>query len=183
MAGLLRRYFVIPVGLCGLSIVFIIFCIILRISKKNDAILRKKLRIGGLILALQAVAIQGAWAGATCYERKTPEFAVSDSVSESDVLEVNLKETSEILAMIKYGERRYFSFAIVRKDSVIQSGAVNPFDGRMDSLDEKVTIPVDPNKVSIGTYELRVFWGAMQGKAGIFRASPLKTYKLIVRSE
>jgi len=183
MAEMLRKHIVVPSVLFGLSIAFIILSIILFFQKGNDVVLRKKLRIGGLILALQAVAIQGAWAGATCYERRTPEFAVSDGVSESDVIDLNLKETSEIVAMIKYGERLDFSFAVVLKNFVIQSGAVNPSDGRMDSLDEKATIPIDPNKVSIGTYELRVFKGPLQNTAGIMKDTPLKTYKLIIRSE
>jgi hypothetical protein len=129
------------------------------------------------------VAIQGAWSAGSCYERKGPEFALSNSAFESGVIDLNLEETPEITATIKFGDRADFSFAVIGKGIVIQSGAVNPDDGRMDSSDESVTLLVDPDKVSIGTYELRVFWGAAVSPAGILKATPIKTYRLIVRDE
>jgi ABC-type glycerol-3-phosphate transport system substrate-binding protein len=92
MQGLLRKYLIIPVILLGLSIVFIILSIMLFISKGNDSILRKKLRIGGLILALQGVAIQGVWpsSGQECYVQAVPEIQVLS------VLELVSGETDEV---------------------------------------------------------------------------------------
>ncbi len=183
MAELLRKYIVLPLGLCALGIVFVILCMLLLANKGNDQVLRKKLRIGALILALQAVAIQGAWSAGSCYERKGPEFALRNSAFESGVIDLNLKETRQIAATIKFGERADFSFAVIGKSMVIHSGAVNPSDGRMDSSDENVTLLIDPDKVAVGNYELRVFWGAAQSPAGFLRATPMRIYRLIVRDE
>jgi ABC-type glycerol-3-phosphate transport system substrate-binding protein len=71
-----HRYVVVPVLICGLSLVFVVLCLMLFISGGNDKILRKKLLIGGLILALQGVAVQGVWASGSCYERASPQQTI-----------------------------------------------------------------------------------------------------------
>jgi hypothetical protein len=183
MTEMLRKHIVMPIVLFGLSIAFIILCLILFVHKGNAAVLRKKLRIGGLLLALQAVAVQGAWPGARCYEGPAPRCALSESAPESGELVLNIKETNEIEAMVLDGLGIDFSFAVVGEDSVIQSGAVKPFDGRMDSREEKVTISLDPEKVLPGTYELRIFHGILGANTKILKVEPSKKYTLVVLNE
>jgi hypothetical protein len=183
MNEVIRKYIVVPVILLGLGIAFLILCFLLFISKGNDLILRKKLRIGGLILALQAVAIQGVWPGARCYEGPAPKFVASESALESGTIELNIRETSEVEATLRDATGFDLFFAVVVNESVIQSGAVKASDGRLDSREEKVTIDIDPEKVSAGTYELRLFWGKYNNKIKILKAQPFKTYTLNVRSE
>ena len=109
MIELIRRFLIIPVILLGLSVVFVALSLILVITKNKDPILRNKLRIGGLILALQGAAIQGAWSSSeTCYQ-VSPLFSV-DEVSTTGIIDLNLKETNEIVATLHYGDYGEFSF-------------------------------------------------------------------------
>jgi len=183
MTEVLRKYVVLPVILLGLAAAFVVLCALVVINRGNDRLLRRKLRIGGLILALQAVGTQGAWPAASCYERVTPEVTVSTSASETGLIELNLKESSRITATVKYGARLRFSYAVIGQGAVIASGAVDPVDGRMDSGEETVAILMDPNALSTGTYELRIFQVAPMQPKYLLRMTPIRTYRLAVRNE
>jgi len=187
MTEFLRRYLVIPVILLGLSIVFVVLSIILEISKGNDSILRRKPRIGGLILALQGVAIQGAWPSASCYERAPPQFVLDSTSPETTTIELDLEETNTIEASIRYGEHEKFTFVILDNKHVIQWGAVTPSDRRMNSPEETVVMAIDPAKVSSGTtYKLLVLWGQYADFPSTLEADAINaigSYQLIVQGE
>ncbi len=187
MVELLRKYLVIPIALLGLSIVFIVLSIILEIAKGNDSILRKKLRIGGLILALQGLAVQGAWPSSSCYERAPPEFAVDSAYAEASTLEVDLGQSNTIEAQIRYGEHETFSFIILAGDRVVQWGAVTPSDQRMNSPEETVVITIDPARVSGGTtYTLLIVWGRIADlpeTITVDQVNNIGRYQLIIKGE
>lgn len=187
MVELLRKYMVIPIALLGLSIVFFVLSIILEIAKGNDSILRKKLRIGGLILALQGLAVQGAWPSSSCYERAPPEVVVDSASAETTTLAVDLEQSNTIEAKIRYGEHEKFSFIILAGDRVVQWGAVTPSDQRMNSPEETVVIAIDPSKVSGGTtYSLLIVWGQLAELSSTLQADAVNTigrYQLIVHGE
>jgi len=187
MLEFLRKYLVIPIALLGLSIVFIVLSIILEIAKGNDSILRKKLRIGGLILALQGLAVQGAWPSSSCYERASPVFVVDSASAEMPTLELDLEQSNTIEARIHFGENQDFTFIIVAGNRVVQWGAVTPLDQRMDSPEETVLIEIDPAKVSGGfTYTLLIICGQAEDVAPVLEVDQVNTigrYQLIVNGE
>jgi hypothetical protein len=189
MIEILRKYIVVPVALLGLSIAFIILSIALSAAKGKDSILRKKLRIGGLILAMQGLTAQGVWPSAGCYVPAPPECTVELGSSEQAV-ELNLEESNTVEATIHYGDQQLFTFAVVADNSVVQSGIVVPIDQRMDSPEEKVTISIDPNKVASGRqYQLHILQGQYEEEASIIVAivadssDVIASFPLIVRGQ
>ena len=187
MVELLRKYLVIPIALLGLSIIFIVLSIILEIAKGHGSILRKKLRVGGLILALQGLAVQGAWPSASCYERAPPEFVVDSAYAEASTLEVDLGQSNTIQAKVHFGENEDFSFIILAGDRVAQWGAVTPLDQEMDSAEETVVIAIDPARISGGaTYTLLIVWGRivdLPETITVDQFNSIGRYQLIVKGE
>jgi hypothetical protein len=169
MLGYMRRFLVIPIALLGLSIAFIVLSVILVITKGSDPVLRKKLRIGGLILALQGVAVQGAWSGPAreCYARAEPEFEAQE------MIEVNLAENPAVEAVIRFGWDESFSYAIYNQDrQLVQEGELPAADGEIDAEEEAVIISLDPARFSDGgLYILEIRW----------QGGTVATHPLIVR--
>lgn len=171
MVELMRKYLVIPVVLLGLGMVFIVLSVILVLTKGSDPVLRKKLRIGGLILALQGMAVQGAWPGPSreCYARAEPEFEAQE------MIEVNLTENPAVEALVRFGWGESFSYAIYSQGrQLVQEGDLPAADGKMDAEEEKVIINLDPALFSAGglyTLEIRLQGGL------------IGTYPLVVQVE
>jgi hypothetical protein len=184
---LLRKYLVIPIVLLALSTVFVLLSIILAIKKGNHSILRKKLRIGGLILALQGLAVQGAWPGGSCYERGLPKVTVDSASAQANTLEVDLSQSSTVEAKILYGEGFNYTFIVLADDRVVQWGAVEPLDGKMDDRTETVIIALDPARFSNGsTYTLLIVPYQVVDLSPTLTDEPQDTigrYQLIVKGE
>ena len=157
--------------LLGLSSIFIVLSVILVITKGSDPVLRKKLRIGGLILALQGVAVNGAWSGPAreCYAIAEPEFEAPA------MIEVNLTENPAVEALIHFGWDEPFSYAIYDEShQSVQEGELSAADGKMDSEEETVIISLDAALFSGGgLYVLEIRW---QGRI-------IGTYPIIVQVE
>lgn len=187
MGDLVRKFLTVPVLVAGLGIVFLALSLLLLITKGNVRVLGAKLRVGALIIALQAIAVQGAWTAGSCYERPEPPPTVSipESALDSDGIHLNLKESTEIRVTLHRSAYRYFRFQIAHRSflkwQTVQSGKVVAIDGSENSSrEEKAAMTIDPTKVPPGVYELRILWGNSQPDA---EATRFATYRLIVVDE
>lgn len=190
MGELLRKIFIVPVILAGLAIVFIGLSLLLLVWKGNARVLGAKLRVGALIIALQAIGVQGAWTAGSCYERSSSppqRTSISLKTAESGEIHLNLKEATEIRATLHdaYGP---FSFQVARKSSqkweTVQSGELTAIDGSPNNPygpdDKIVAMRIDPMRVRPGIYELRILQGDSRSSA---YSTPFFTIRLIVVNE
>jgi hypothetical protein len=101
----MKKELYIPLILIGLSVVFVVVSFLLWLLRGNDSLLKKKLRIGALILLLSGTAVgySGCW---SCY------FTLPDNrfVVEDHTLDISV--TNKITGQIHHRAGEDFWYLI-----------------------------------------------------------------------
>jgi hypothetical protein len=164
-----RKFILVPAALAALGVAFAIVCLLLRLFGSRDSLVRKKLRIGAILLTLQGFALQGVTASASCYDAEMEPW-IEPSSQEVGLLELSLSEplVLEAVAWEVYGP---VSFALMDGETIVQVGPAEAVDGAMDSYEEPVRIMIDAADVAPGIdYELCVYEGAFETPEAIAAA-------------
>jgi hypothetical protein len=170
----MKKEIYIPLILIGLSVAFVVVSFLLWLSRGNDSLLKKKLRIGALIISLSGVAL-GCWSErdcSTCYlVAKENLFVVEDQHMGGRIV-LDMSVTNKLTGLVSnYTSKNLWYLIEDHNDNEIQRGAVEPLDGAYDQHSEEFEIPVRID-LATGEYELEFYL--------LEEEYPLATYELYV---
>ncbi len=145
--------------IAGLSIVFVIVSVLLFVNRgKNAKLLKKKLKLGAMIISLTAVV--SASYVSCCYAPPTQQINMERTYFHTNAFFIDRSFTEEI-----YGTQEYLSgyheYSISNDEvPAYQSGYLEPVDGSLDSDYEEVVLEIKdilPN----GDYflDIEYLWG------------------------
>lgn len=170
---MLKKNIFIPIVIIFLSIGFLIVSFLVFISKSSPKLLKKKLRIGGLIITLTA-AISSTTSSCippvTCYEGGYEPYEYENYISFTEdyasdykydkKITVDLTSDNILDGSIKNIKSDYFSYRLCDYDFIsYQKGDVVFFDETTDS-DGKINANFQINlskNINIGIYNLYIF--------------------------
>jgi hypothetical protein len=165
----MKKELYIPLVLIGLSVAFIVVSFLLWLSRGNDSLLKKKLRIGALILTLSGVAT-GCWYSeeVTCYVPSVScVFVVEDAVAQGTI-ELDMAVTNKLSGKIYQPEGEDFWYVITdQDDQEIQTGTVEALDGVFDEGMEEFELVVSSD-VATGEYVLDFYTPELNRPAASF---------------
>jgi len=154
----MKKEIYIPLVLIGLSVAFVVVSFLVWITRGNDSLLKKKLRIGGFILLLSGAAI-GCKCEGTCYLTiPDNQFYVEDHGNGSRI-ELDMSVTNKLNGRINHREDEAEDFwYLIRAQNgdEIQRGNVEPLDGAYDEYEEEFEILVRID-LATGNYELEFY--------------------------
>jgi hypothetical protein len=153
----MKKELYIPLILIGLSVAFVVVSFLLWLSRGNDSLLKKKLRIGAIILSLTGTAVGCGGCGETCY-LKIPDnqFYLEDHGSVGRI-ELDMSATNKLTGMIRHRIDEDFWYLIRKQNGEeIQRGNVEPLDGAYDESEEEFEILVRID-IATGEYELEFY--------------------------
>lgn len=160
----MRREYLVPLILGGLTVAFGIVSFLVYLSRGNSAFLiQRKLKLGALILSLTAAtAMTGCdhrGPTTTCY---LPAYDPKNEITlhgtdQNGRVVLNLDETNEVIGIIEYRQSTVFSF-VVQKPSgeEILRGAVLAQDGTYDEPTEEIHFSIDPS-IAPGEYYIHFY--------------------------
>jgi hypothetical protein len=169
-----KKELYLPLVLIGLSAAFIAVSFLVWITSGNDSLLKKKLRIGALIISLSGIAL-GCWSErdcSTCYlVAQENQFIVEDQhMGGRIVLEMSV--TNKLTGMVdNYTSDNFWYLIEDYNDNEIQRGTVDPLDGAFDEYSEEFEIPV---RIDLATGEYKLEFYLLEEEY------PLATYELYV---
>ncbi len=158
---MIRKIFAVLLPLAALSVAFVIVSALLLLQRNNPRLLKRRLRIGALILALQWTS-GGLTASATCYDgpflptlEPGPEETGTIEVAPGPIV---LEATMHDYDYIAYS---YILLGPADEDNTRQTvclfGPVIARDGSLDSSSERVKIEMDCRHLVPGyEYELLI---------------------------
>jgi len=177
----LRKYLVVPMLLVGLGTAFAIVCVLLALNRGSATLLRRKLRIGAMILTLQGVATTGSMASATCYDQSVVPW-IEPTSSETGTIHVAAGSPVVLEGIVVDAMYEEVCYALFSGDELVTWGQVEAADGTWDSDEEPVRLTISPELIEPGrAYDLRVMWGPFSGPEEILAAEPYQvvdTYTL-----
>lgn len=135
------------------------------------------------MVSLMGISVHGAWS--SCYEVAEPEFSIRIDSERSDILELNRNAVIEVNAFVSYGEGQEFTYVIMEEDDTfVHMGRVLPVDGKHDSWEEQMVIPIDTAKLSDGKmYLLCIYWGNYSDPSELNSFDQVAEYPLVVHEE
>jgi len=147
-----------------ISIGFLIVCCLLLFFKNNKHLIKKKLRLGAMIITLNAIiCISCPPPYATCYEPlPTDGFDIQNAdynqIEYSAELEIVYSDSMVIHGTINYPSTKEYSYRIEDLDGItIQKDNILALDGVMDSDEsEEFEIVLDPS-ITVGDFYLYLF--------------------------
>ena len=190
---MLKKEILIPCYIIVLSIVFVIISALVIITKGRTSLLKKKLKIGAMIISLTAM-VSGCGPGpqpmVLCYEMVLPDcFEISESkyVNDEDYvgeeISVDLSLNAILKGTIIYREAKEFSFIIAdTKNTIKQRGEISPYDGEFDSETEKFEIAVDP-EIPSGIYYLHLYNVAQDKQPARPEENPMWKFRLNITNK
>ena len=157
----MENKYVMPFTIAGLTAAFAIISFLVYITKGNNAyFLKKKLRIGALLLSLTAVTTGCNDNVVTCYAPLPGEEITLNSGSPAGShgeLVLNLSKTDTVQGTIfrRYSSKYSFQLATVR-DSILQRENISALDGAFDEPTESFNITLRRD-LDTGYYHLKIF--------------------------
>jgi hypothetical protein len=152
----MKKELYIPLILIGLSVAFVVVSFLVWITRGNDSLLKKKLRIGGFILLLSGAAV-GCKCDSSCYiVARENQFIVEDQYIGGR-LALDMSETNKLTGLVSnYTSKNLWYLIEDHNDNEIQRGAVEPLDGAFDehSEDFEILVRID---IPTGEYKLEFY--------------------------
>ena len=155
----MKKELFIPFIVAGLGVAFLLISLLVFLSRGNGALIRKKLKIGGLIISLSGLA--AGCPGPTCYDPvANNQFSIDSSQGYRELL-LNLSEENTITGKLYEPIGTDFTYRIFNQASEsVQQGPILATDGAFDSSNEQFTITVD-SSLSDGVYDLCLYTGSL----------------------
>ena len=155
----MKKEIYIPLILIGLSVAFVVVSFLLWLSRGNDALLKKKLRIGALIISLSGIAL-GCWSErdcSTCYlVAQENVFTVEEQYMGGRIV-LDMSETYKLTGLVSnYTSEDFWYLIEDYSDNEIQRGMVEPLDGAYDEHSEEFEILVRVD-LATGEYKLEFY--------------------------
>jgi hypothetical protein len=159
--------------LAGLFAAFAAISLLVWLTRgQNHALLKKKLKIGAMILTLTGVITTGCNASdTTCYVAIAEDYILFDDLQHSSgAIVLNLDETNRLDGTLENLTTTVYSFRITDGDgNEVQRDQVVAEDGEFDDHTEEFYLEVDPN-LPAGQYVLLLYPTYAQSQEG---ANPL----------
>jgi hypothetical protein len=155
----MKKEIYIPLILIGLSVAFVVVSFLLWLSRGNDTLLKKKLRIGALIISLSGIAL-GCWSERDCVSCylviPDNQFIVEDqNIGGGIVLDMSV--TNKLTGKITHRADEDFWYLIRGQNGdEVQRGMVDPLDGAYDEPEEEFEILVRID-LATGEYQLEFY--------------------------
>jgi hypothetical protein len=147
-----KKEICLPLVLIGLSAAFIVVSFLVWITRGKDSLLKKKLRIGALILSLSGVG-SGCWA-VSCYETLPYDYFTLEGMDFNGEIELDLTVSNILRGKIEQRHSQEYWFLIAGQDSAeIQTGTLEALDGAFNENTEEFEIAVRSD-IPSGRYEL-----------------------------
>lgn len=155
---MIKKELIIPISIIGLSITFAVITALLFFTKGNKSLIKRKLKIGAVLLGLTAVVNSCGPLPVTCYDPIDPNnFSLSGEIYQNGKYVIDLSQSTIIPGKIHFREGYDFSFRIT--DSVKtekQRNDIFALDGAYNEDTEDFEIPIDTN-IAGGNYKLWLF--------------------------
>jgi hypothetical protein len=152
----MKKEILIPVIVVLLSIVFIVTCVIVYITKGNSYWISKKIKIGALLLALSSTPLISRDTK-MCYIKQSPKITIESDQNNAAVYKINLKEVNKIAVKISYIDKNSFTFIIKNeKNKSVQKGNVIVTKEKDEKTRVKGYIILD-KKLKSGNYTIYFF--------------------------
>ena len=170
----MKKEIYLPVVIIGLSVAFVVVSFLVWITRGNDSLLKKKLRIGGLILLLSGAAV-GCRCEDSCYlVAQENQFVVEDQYIGGRIV-LDMSVTNKLTGLVSnYTSVDFWYLIEDYNDNEIQRGAVEPLDGAYDEAYEEFEVLVRID-LATGEYKLEFYM--------IETDYPLATYELYVMND
>lgn len=155
-----RKQILVPVLVAFLSAAFIVVSILVFVTRGRPSLIRKKLKLGAVILSLTGVVLAGCREGdITCYAPLLPSDRIefySPEVTE-DGIYLNLAVRYILEGTIYERRADAFSFDIIDEGrNEVQSGDIAALDGAYDTETELFLIAVRRD-LPTGVYTLSLY--------------------------
>jgi hypothetical protein len=151
-----NKYF-LPIIVAGLTIVFVVVSIMVFVSGKNAYFIKKKLRVGALLITLTGAAAGCGENIVTCYDPIPSNLFHIDRSNQTNEITINPAVADTLSGRIENRNGEKFSFAVLgQKDTVIQKDNIKAIDGAFDESLEEFRITIGKN-IPSGSYNLRLY--------------------------
>jgi hypothetical protein len=146
-----------PVLVVLLFIAFAIVSFLIILNKNNPSLLKKKLKIGALLITLTSVTGGCQDSIVTCYDPIPSDMFYLDQVSQGNEISVNLKDKDYLSGRIENRNYNRYSFMISgKKDTLVQKDNLNALDGAFDEKTEEFKINLKGD-IPSGSYTLKFY--------------------------
>ncbi len=159
----MSRKIYLPILVAGVAVVFALVCLGVVISNSRDSWIRRKLKIGALLLSLTGSATGCGPSPIVCY---LPSPYFRDEVligtatyGDDGVYSLTVSPGAGFtIAAILYGRLgNAYSFVLVDGgDQIVQSGDLGAEDGDFDEENESLNVFINPD-LSPGVYTLQFY--------------------------
>ncbi len=175
----MKKELYLPLVLIGLSAAFIVVSFLIWITRGNDSLLKKKLRIGALILSLTGTAI--GCESRTCYvplyDAGQNQLVLSGVIYPDGTFVMNLAFGNRIEGTILYPTIDEYTFQILNDDgSRIDRGPMVIQDGEFDEDLEEFTISIRED-IPTGIYNLN-FYMASEADLDNYEIKPFARFRM-----
>jgi len=156
----------IPVAVIGLGVAFATVSLLVRASRGNPWLIRRKLRLGALLLSLGWTAAGCSEGGSTtCYAPLPPEHVEFDAEFWSEVdarLVLDLSAGHALTGQIYRRTTTSFAYRLLAADQTErQRGELVALDGAFDAASEAFSLDLGA-AVAPADYELVVYAGEVE---------------------
>ncbi len=175
-----KKEIIVPFIVFGLTAIFAGICLAVFLTNgKSKKWIARKMKIGGLLLSLTAVACNNGNEEVMCYDTVQTNSMWMHANSANGI-ELML-DTNNVLTGTVY---EYFesnlSFAVIdHAKNKIQTGDLIPLDGKLDQYEENFKIELDKN-LKAGDYSLNLYVTDVNGQDSIQAQNFIK---LIIKDE
>ena len=154
----MKKELYLPLVLIGLSAAFIVVSLLVWITRGNDSLLKKKLRIGAMILMLTGTAVGCNCTEVTCYIGTRPNMVYFDDGTTMDgEIHLDLNIGNIVTGTIESPSSPVYTFQILDdEDVIIDRGPIEAIDGKYDDRLEAFELSVRED-ITSGTYDLNFY--------------------------
>lgn len=175
----MKRELFLPLVLIGLSAAFIVVSFLVWLTRGNDSLLKKKLRIGAIILSLTGTAI--GCESNQCYigaRDETPnQIVLTGETYPGETFTLDLTTSNTIKGSINYPTIDEYTFQILDGDGTrIDRGPVLAQDGEYDEDLEWFDLSVQVD-IPTGLYDLN-FYAASEDDLDKYEIKPFAQFRL-----
>lgn len=159
-----KKELLLPLAFVALCLAFVCVCALVVISRNHPYFIKKKLRLGALLLGLSSAAACGCGPGddiIMCYDPAPPADDMSldlrEEVHEGFDITMNLEVDTELYGVIGNCAANSYSFLLVdASGTVVQLEDIMALDGAYDDYDEDFLITIRDD-LPVGDYTLSLF--------------------------
>ncbi|MBM4119160.1 hypothetical protein FJ251_15775 [bacterium] len=147
---MIRKEIALPIAAVGLAAAFLIISGLVRLTRGHPWLIRRKLRIGALLLGVNGAAAGcDRGGGVTCYEPMPQNRIDFDAPFETPSgLVLDLAAGSVLTGEILAPTGSAFSFQLTFEETELQRGDLVPLDGAFDESSEAFSLTLDPDHLS-----------------------------------